>query len=35
MNQTRRDFLKTAVVTSVAGSIGSSVPKSALAEVEE
>jgi nitrate reductase NapA len=35
MSQTRRDFLKNAVATSVAGSIGISVPKSALAKIDE
>jgi len=35
MSQTRRDFLKTAVATSVAGSIGISVPTRALAKVDE
>jgi nitrate reductase NapA len=35
MSQTRRDFLKNAVATSVAGSIGISVPASALAKVDE
>jgi len=35
MSQTRRDFLKHAVATSVAGSIGISVPASARAKVEQ
>ena len=34
MSQTRREFLKTAVAASVAGSIGISVPASALAKAQ-